>query len=531
MIKNKKANINVLRPVKQYFDWGNVKWLDEPEDLQSGKLLVGHVTFLPRKRQGKHLHTADEQILYTISGKGEHWVNDKYYPLVPGTVHYIPPYTEHDIRNLGETPLEMIIIYNSRSLNFDKFLPSVDFLKEYSAEYIRENIDISRVQKIQDELSKALGLCIVIQDEKGNLLTKPSNMPKFCKLRLKSNKECYLKSNNNFIETKESTVKACCYDLVKINAPIYFENKFIGSIFCGPVILNEHSEDTIKKIGEDKDYSNINEVVQSYLDIRQITKGRLYAIIDSLKTINNFIVEIGMKGLIHEELHNKTLEILKQTQIKNELEKALVESKMKVIQAQISPHFLFNTLSVIGQLAYMKGANEAAETTFALSNLLRTSLSKSQELILVKEEIKYLEDYIFIQNKRFENKIRTVLKIDRDVKDKSIPFMTLQPLIENAIVHGFKELGKQGEIKIVGNIKGEKLYFNIKDNGKGISKEVIKNIFIEGGESKKGTGLGLPNLNNRLKYYYGNNYKFKINNLKSGTEVELELPIITKEVF
>jgi len=519
-----KRNASVLSPVKQSFEWGYVRWLHEPEDLEKGKLVVGHVTFFPHKKQENHLHTGDEQILYTISGKGEHNIDGHSYPLLPGTVYHIPPYAKHSVRNLGDELLEMIIVYNINSLNYSKILPQIDFTENYDVNNLKDIIDIQVLQDIQDKFSKAVDLAIVIKNREGEILTEPSNIPVFCRLQWQKGKHCLLDENHTPPQ-RNSTIIPCCYNLVSVSAPIYFSNRYIGSIFCGPVILNEPSPKTLRQMKTDG-HRDDDQIIKEYLNITRVTKGRLYAVIETLKTINNFIVEMGINNLVHRELHNKTVQILKEVQERNKLERTLSETKMKLIQAQISPHFLFNTLSTIGQMAYMKGAKEAAETTFALANLLRTSLRKSPEMIAVRDELKFIEDYILIQKKRFKNIVETHIDVSDRLKDYKIPFLTLQTLVENAIIRGFEPSEKPGILRITGILKGKYMFFEVADNGQGIPEKVLKRI-LKGnrGSSLRNAGLGLYNLRQRLIHYYGSDFDFKIESeYGKGTRVGLMIP-------
>lgn len=516
---------DILWPVIQNFDWGYVKWLHEPEDLEKGKLAVGHVTFFPNKEQEHHLHTGDEQILYTISGKGEHWIDGRFYPLLPGTVYHIPPYAEHSVRNSGKDPLEMIIVYNTNSLNSSKILPHIDFAKEYSVSNLKDIIDIRMLQEIQDKFSNAVDLAIVIKNEKGEILTEPSNLPVFCKLQRERGRECQLRDRYLAEEQQGTTVIHCCFDLVSISAPICFSRQHIGTILCGPVILNEPSRETLEAVSRESIQYGDDRLVKEYLNIGKITKGRLYAIIETLKTINNFIVEMGINNLAHKELHKKTVEILKETQRRNRLEKALSETKMKLIQAQISPHFLFNTLSVISQLAYMNGAKEAAETTLALSGLLRTSLRKGQEMIPVKDELKYIEDYIYIQRKRFQNILKSEIRVSESLMDYNIPFLTLQTLVENAIIHGFEPTAKHGTLKVIGELKDGRMLFEVIDDGVGMPENLLEEVLRGDKENNRNVGLGLSNLKERLAYYYGHDFDLKIQSeYGKGTRVSLIIP-------
>ncbi len=522
------GSYNILHPVKQVFDWGTIRWLDEPEDSNDGKLLVGHVTFLPQKLQDEHLHTGDEQILYIISGQGEHRIDNKVYPIIPGMVYHIPAYARHEIRNTGDQVLEMIIVYNPSSVYNKDVLAnplSDKFTSGRAVENLKEIVDISVLQEIQDRLSEVLNLAIVIKDKDGKALTQISNFPEYCSKRCnKHMKECIFKSPFVSSELHESTVVPCCYDAVSISNAITFGNHYIGNILCGPVFLNEPSKEITDNIGEEEGGP---ETLETYLKIRKITKGRLYAIIELLKTINNYIVQTGIDHLTHESLHQKTLQVLKEVKARNQLEKALSEAKMKAIETQMSPHFLFNTLSVIGEMAYMNGAKDAAEITFSLSNLLRKSLRKSQELVTLQEELEYIRDYVYIQQKRFKNIIKVDIQVEEKVLRIKIPFMTLQILVENAIIHGLHPSAKEGVLQIKAKLAEDSISLKVIDNGIGIQEDIVKRI-LQGNNktSVKGSGLGLNNLRKRLDYYYGNTYSFNmISNLGKGTEITIVLPI------
>ncbi|AOY75686.1 PocR ligand-binding domain-containing protein [Clostridium formicaceticum] len=524
MKKEKYNNKNVIRPLKQYFEWGTVKWLHEPEEVDKGKLMVGHITFLPNTEQKKHLHTGDEQILYTLSGKGVHWIDGEEYPLSYGRIYHMPPYAEHEVKNLTDEALEMIIVYNATSLDYREILPPVEFTKRFAMDNLKNIIDVTMLQKIQDKFSEASQMAIVIKDEKGEIITEPSNLSAFCKLHCSYDTNCHLKNKKTIEVANETKVANCCLDLVTVHTPIFMGDTYIGSISCGPVFLNEPSKETIKVL--EKEVKGNEELMTAYLNLRRMTKGRLHAIIESLMTMSHFIVESGISHLAQKELHKKTIQVLEEQKKKIELEKTLQEVKMGVLQAQLSPHFLFNTLSVIGELAYMQGAKEAAETTFALSNLLRTTLKKSEELVKVKEELDYIQDYLFIQKKRFQHLIQTKIDMEEAVLDIEIPFMTLQILVENTIAHGVEALGREVTITLEGRRKNNYLYLQVMDDGCGIKKEVMEKLFEKKSDEKEGTGIGLNNLKERFSYYYGEDFQFDIqSHWGEGTKVFIKLPI------
>lgn len=533
MMRTEKK-IDALNIKKQYFDWGTIAWIHDPVMSDYSKMMIAHVTFLPKKIQGKHMHTGEEQMLYTISGQGEHWMNDQFYPLIPGTFYHIPPYCEHDIVNSSDEPLEMIIVYNINHQKIDDILPKIDLIETYSEKNLEDLVEPMMIQNMLDELSNAIGLTITIQDHKGKVLNRPANVPEFCKLYSDRCATCYLKDEgkeaNDFDQAY--AIQDCCFDLVKVHVPIYFSDRLIGAITCGPVIMNEYSDETITHLKIVETQLQIENLVAEYQNIKRVTKGRLYAILQSLNKIANYIIDMGSKGLINDEIRQKSIEVLKEKNARIELQKSLFETQMKVVEAQISPHFLFNTLSVIGQLAYMKGAKEAAETTFALSGMLRTSLTKANAFVSVKDELKYIEDYVFIQNKRFNDSIELLVDMPDIILDKNIPFMMLQVLVENAILHGFEQLKGKGRLEIIGESEAKELKFIIRDNGIGISDAAIEACYSDDEALDehvvKGTGIGIRALYRRLKYYY-DNFTFEIGrNEEGGTWIMLQLPIEKK---
>lgn len=531
-MENKKGNnSSETKTVKQYFEWGHIKWIEDNDAMNKSKFLVGHVTLLPHQFQDEHIHSGDEQLLYVISGEGEQWVDDRYHNLLPGKMYKIGPFAKHQVQNTGNKPLEMIIIYNVDNFDVNQLIPVENIIDNFYLEDPAKIIDVSRLQKIQDKFSDASYLGIVIKDIQGNLLTTPSNIPNFCKLKEDNTDRCFIKKDFNKKELIETTVFPCCYDVKRIMAPLFLGEKLVGTITCGPVVINNTVEETVNQIKEDYKGEKCEKLLESYNSLRRVSREQLYAIIETLRTISNSIVETSVINFINKERQVRTYQILKEAETRSKLEKTLVETKMKVIQSQMSPHFLFNTLSVIGQLAYMKGAKEAAETTFALSSLLRTTLTKSLEFVTISEELKYIKDYLFIQNKRFKDYIKTDINIDDKTKEVTIPFLTLQLFVENSIVHGFKNMQRLCELKIQAEHLGDKIQLTVKDNGIGIPKEQLENIsqdIIK--SSSEGIGIGLASLKNRLEYYYGKDFEFQINSeYGKGTEVILILPIKRKD--
>lgn len=206
------------------------------------------------------------------------------------------------------------------------------------------------------------------------------------------------------------------------------------------------------------------------------------------------------------------------------------ELKYETLQAQITPHFLFNTLNTIKWSAIMSGAEHVAKMIAALGKLLEVSMSKSDEEVTFKEEIQLIEAYVFIQNIRFNDKYVLEIAADQSIDQLKVLKLILQPLVENAIIHGLKNIEGKGTITIQAKKLDGYLKISVADNGEGIPEEKTRQVLANTsgeGRKQKFSGIGLSNVNERLKLRYGEKYGISISsNVGFGTIVDLMLPII-----
>lgn len=188
------------------------------------------------------------------------------------------------------------------------------------------------------------------------------------------------------------------------------------------------------------------------------------------------------------------------------------KAELKALQTQINPHFLFNSLNAIASSIRID-PNKARELIINLSSYLRYNLELNSEFIDIKKELKQVKNYIEIEKARFRNKLNVVYDID-DV-DINIPSLTIQPLVENAIIHGILKDKCSGTIKISVKDNGEKIKISIIDSGIGISEDVIRNIY---NDEVPGNKIGLYNVHLRIKLIYGEGLIIK--RLEKGTKIE-----------
>ncbi len=213
-------------------------------------------------------------------------------------------------------------------------------------------------------------------------------------------------------------------------------------------------------------------------------------------------------------------------QVKREQERKR-EAEFQVLQQQINPHFLYNTLESINAMAALNGQKEISKMTINLGKLLRISINGAYE-VKVSAEIRHVISYLEIQKIRFNNRFEYEIDVEDELKDHPVLKLILQPLVENILYHAFDQHQDSGRIAIKGGIEGEKGCFYIRDNGKGMSHEALAkwNDHHLIADRHKHSGHGLSNVHDRLKLYYGNAYGLMICSWEdTGTTIKITFPI------
>jgi two-component system sensor histidine kinase YesM len=212
-------------------------------------------------------------------------------------------------------------------------------------------------------------------------------------------------------------------------------------------------------------------------------------------------------------------------------QKKIRKMEMKAMQEMIKPHFIYNTLdSIIGLLEQNRN-NDAINMIDSLGKFFRTSLSHGREMVQIQEELDHIRSYLMIQQFRFSNKFDYIFEVDESVYRYKIIKLVLQPLVENSIYHGIRNIDKQGLILIKGYLEENMLIFEIIDNGKGMEPEKIEHInrILSGDEvvSDENLYFGIRNVNERIKLNFGGNsgLKYEIG-MTIGTRVVISIPLV-----
>ena len=240
--------------------------------------------------------------------------------------------------------------------------------------------------------------------------------------------------------------------------------------------------------------------------------------------------EIGRLAQSFNAMMERIRDLLKETKQMEERKKQL---ELKVLQSQIAPHFLYNTLACIGSLAKQHRTEEVKETIRALVGVLSLSFDKTSEFITVEEELAGLDMYMQIQKIRYGDKFAYVREIDPEALSCRILKLTLQPILENAVFHGIVPSRREdGLVRVRGAVRNGKLRFYIRDDGAGMARSKLRGALDEppaerGGEPP--SGIGMANVHHRLRLRYGEAYGLRIRSLPgTGTVVQITIPVDTR---
>lgn len=401
--------------------------------------------------------------------------------------------------------------------------------------HLRDVVDVEALQEIQDRFSDATGLASIIVDYQGKPVVRYSNFSSFCaKVREfpRGRQGCEQSDAHAGLEAAREGrpyVYQCHMGLIDLAAPIIVKGQYLGSIIAGQVLAEDEQLAQLDRIAR----PGINLALQSELkpllrEIPVMSFDKIKAAAQLMYTIANYIAEKGVASVAQQQLHEQNIRLMEEMKSRAELEKALKEAELKALQSQINPHFLFNTLNTVSRLALLEGAGKTQEVVFALAELLRGSLRKVGQTAPLRDEIKYIRNYLLIQQTRFSDRIKIEFDIDDSCLDTEIPLLTLQPLVENAMVHGLEPKEEGGQLWIRALKLGDRVQIEVVDNGLGMPAEVVEEItkldLVRSGRTHL-TGIGVSNVCKRLQYHFGNDCRWEVNSkLGQGTRITIYLP-------
>lgn len=256
-------------------------------------------------------------------------------------------------------------------------------------------------------------------------------------------------------------------------------------------------------------------------------------------TLDNFI-ENDSDDELGELINNYNYMIAKMSVLIDEQYKsgkAIKNAELKALQSQINPHFLYNTLDMINWMAYKNMNSEISSAVKSLAKFYKLSLNKGKDILPIEDELHHVSLYVQIQNMRYSNRISLEINVNSYIRNHLIPKITLQPLVENSIIHGiFSKGAVEGKIIITGSIINDNICLKVSDDGIGLKEDELSLILSPeklkyNDTSSKGSGYGIKNIHERLKLYYGDDYGLSFSSIyEQGTTVTIKLPIIHDNV-
>lgn len=257
---------------------------------------------------------------------------------------------------------------------------------------------------------------------------------------------------------------------------------------------------------------SMKKVEQGMFDINIDVKGE--AEVAQLSRAFNLMV-IRIRDLMNQIVHEQDAKRI---------------SELNALQAQINPHFLYNTLDSIVWMAENSKDKDVITMVTALARLFRISISKGRNVISVQEELEHARNYLIIQKIRYKNKFTFEIQAQEEAMKCRTLKLILQPIIENAIYHGIEYMVDEGFIKITVSIVENKLLYEVSDNGLGMPPDILDNLLSGEYRRREGSGVGVKNVHERIQLYYGGEYGLEINSrLEEGTDVKIWLPLIMDE--
>lgn len=276
---------------------------------------------------------------------------------------------------------------------------------------------------------------------------------------------------------------------------LVFTNMFISAKIANPIKALENSVKELENGSQNVD----------------IAIGGSHEIQHLGKTIKSMV----------KQMHKLMGDIVYEQELKRQRE-------LDALQAQINPHFLYNTLDSIVWMVENERYNEAITMVTSLAGFFRIGLNKGKNIITIKDELKHAENYITIQHMRFKDKFTFKINADENVLNFATIKLIIQPLIENAVYHGMEFMDGDGEIIVNAYKKDNELYIDVIDNGMGIPPEIVDKLLTHESRSKgKGSGVGLKNVQERIQLYFGKEYGLSIlSEPDEGTLIRIHLPCI-----
>ncbi|MBS1317366.1 MAG: sensor histidine kinase [Lachnospiraceae bacterium] len=399
-------------------------------------------------------------------------------------------------------------------------------MKDVSGNEIQVAVDISfyNIADYVDDVGIGQHGYCYIADDGGNIVYHPQQQLIYASLKEENQTNMengtYIKSNViytvNSLENCDWHIVGVCYvdEMItsKVERVVSSLVVILSIVLAGTVFLGSVFSDLFSK--------PVKSLVKAMGDFEGDSSEFVYQPVRGTKEIS----------ALSDSFEHMAVRIQKLMEKVRQEEITLRKTELKALQAQINPHFLYNTLDAIAWMCEAGRNEDAVEMVNALARLFRISISRGHELIPIEKELQHAQSYLHIQNFRYKNQFQYTFDVDETCLQYYCNKITLQPIIENAIYHGMDRMVDEGMIRIGIHQMDDKIIFTVEDNGVGMTEEQCMEVLQK--EPGDRAGIGIKNVNDRIKIYFGEEYGLAIKSeLDEGTRVTITMPKITEKEY
>lgn len=498
---------------RQYTGWGHIDWLLPEKKEQEGAMRVGIVSIDSHAHMPAHMHF-DEQIIYTFQGNGYSLINGKRIPMSEtenNLLHWMPGVI-HEMVNLTDQPYVHLMVTCWDQSIPDAFLNHIEEKEEMSfQERLRCLYDA--IDAVREPFLNKLRYSFVIYDLLGNVAATSKAFPKYCcnyckDQAIEGSAPCMKKQNYPLLEKGGSF--ECPGGLTVFIVPIVFRHSVVGYVEGGYVY-------TRQKIS---DFSNEENPDLYLAPISSVENSRTM-----LKRIAVMLCNFCEVHQYQRELKEQEKKLKSERRDRKQLEANLKHIESSIINLKINNHFLFNTLNQMAAMALEGGVIPLYQSILDLSKLFQYTLRQEGNFVTFDKELDYVKSYLQLQNLRYENHLELNYEIKINTELWVVPVNWLMPLVENAFVHGMKEV-KEKKLWISALEEEGWLHVTVGNNGKQIEESILRVLRIR---MRGNTSHGMSMVYQKLKNCYGDQFVMDIISNEKGTEVVTMFPAEKKE--
>lgn len=490
----------------QNTEWGYIEWkhtYDENNPKQAMNIYIA-VT-MPGKKHFNHVHYGQEQMIYILEGEGLYIINGVWKPFSQGMIFYIESGSTHESINTGDRPIKELVVSNIVS-NFETNevleINPQNKIENTLVNYSENTLNLyAAVESIRGHFIDPFKIPLIIYDDSWNIVLKNPYFPLFCfekcnPMKFPQKCDCMnQKSSNQFI---------CKYGITIYNISIIYKNNSIGVIRGGYILLSDSNSD----IGCNNLYD--------------IPEGAARTMRRLLNQIAKNIINFCSFNDIRTELKEKEEIIAKTFYYGEQLEMDLKLAQDTVTNLRINHHFLFNTLNSMASIALGDGSDDLYSAIIDLAKMFRYTMKSDLRFVELESEISYIKNYLNLQKLRYGDALKVKYIIPKELYNIYVPFNFLQPIVENAFTHGFRDVDKEKHIEVNIGKKNKDVIIKVYNNGT-ILDGITLNRVKRGLSSGSSHGLSL--IYSKFLSIYGNDFSMDITSeVTIGTCILIIIP-------